>query len=242
MIFETMGNPASAKIGLLLHAMAADGSQFREIGALLEDEYFLIIPTFDGHYKEGKTEFTTLDIQVDSILGELQRCGVTELDFIAGTSLGALAAFEIYKRKTLKVRKYVFDGAPFFLLNPVRRKLLFWRFWVSLSLLKRVPRIAKASEKLYGVALTDIFAKNMTFITKRDIYNVISAICRAKIPEPLSDGHTSLVFLYGGREDALRSFKRFRGLPGVELIVKAGYGHCRYAMEQSSEYAEMLRS
>jgi hypothetical protein len=53
---------------------------------------------------------------------------------------------------------------------------LFWRFWGSLSLLKRFPQLARIGKKLYGAALTDIFAKNMTFITKRDIYNVISTI------------------------------------------------------------------
>ncbi|MDR3289603.1 MAG: hypothetical protein LBT22_09265 [Peptococcaceae bacterium] len=242
MIFETMGDPGTPKKGLLLHAMAADGSQFRAIGRRLEAEYFLLLPTFDGHHQEGKTVFTTLDDQVDKILRELWRRGITELDFIAGTSLGALAAFELYKRQTLKVRKYVFDGGPFFLLNQVQKRFLRWRFWIPLALLKRIPGLARVSAKLYGTALTAIFVKNMTFLTKLDIDRVISAIGDAAIPEPLYDGSARLVFLYGSREDAYRSFERFRGLPGLELLVKDGCRHCQYAMEQGAEYAVMLRS
>jgi pimeloyl-ACP methyl ester carboxylesterase len=227
---------------MLLHAMAADGSQFREIGTLLEDEYFLVVPTFDGHHKEGKTVFTTLDEQVDKILDYLRERSITELDLIAGTSLGALVAFEIYKRKALKVRKYVFDGGPFFLMNPIRRTLLRWQFWLPLSLLKQFPSLAWIGEKKFGVVLTAIAVNVMRFITKQDIYNVVNSICRAEIPEPLHDGITRLVFFYGSREDAYRSFKRFRDLPGVELIANDGYAHCQYVMQQSVKYATMLRS
>jgi pimeloyl-ACP methyl ester carboxylesterase len=242
MTFETMGGSAALKTGMLLHAMAADGSQFREIGALLKDEYFLIIPTFDGHHREAKTVFGTLDEQVDKILHELQARGITELDFIAGTSLGALVAFEIYKRKTLKVRKYVFDGGPFFLMSKIQRTLRRWQFWLPLSLLKRFPGLARLSERKFGVDMTTIFIRNMQFLTNQDIYNIIGSIGSATLPESLHDGSSRLVFLYGNREEAYRSFKRFRGLPGVELIVKDGYAHCQYVMQQSAEYAEMLSS
>jgi hypothetical protein len=46
----------------------------------------------------------------------------------------------------------------------------------------------------------------------------------------------------GVSANVYRSCKRFRGLPGVELLVKDGYRHCQYVMEQSAEYAAMLRS
>jgi pimeloyl-ACP methyl ester carboxylesterase len=242
MKFETMGNPESGQKGLLLHAMAADGSQFNEIGALLENEYFLIIPTFDGHHKESKTVFSSLDEQIDQILRYLRERGITELDFIAGNSLGALAAFEIYKRKTLKVRKYVFDGGPFFLMNPVRKMFLRWQFWLPLGLLKRFPGLSWLGEKKFGAVLTAIAVNVTRFITRCDIYNIADSICCAEIPKPLYDGVTRLVFLYGRREYAYRSFKRFRGQSGIELILNDGYAHCQYVMEQSTEYAAMLRS
>ncbi|MFP3155991.1 hypothetical protein LQZ18_16525 [Lachnospiraceae bacterium ZAX-1] len=242
MLFENAGNPASQKRGMLLHAMAVDSSQFNKIRDLLVDEYFLIIPTFDGHHAGGDTPFTSIENQTDKILVYLREKNITELDFIAGVSLGALIGFEIYRRTNIKVRKYVFDGGPFFLLSPMAKFALRCLFWPPFALLKAYPCLAWIGKRKFGEELTAIAVKVTAFITKRDIYNMVSSMGRAEIPVPLNREDTSLIFIYGDQENAYRSFKRFRDAKGCRLIVNNGYGHCQYIMQQSAEYAAILRS
>jgi pimeloyl-ACP methyl ester carboxylesterase len=96
--------------------MAMEGPNYYHFEKLLPNSY-LIIPTLDGHYMENKTSFISLNDQVDKIFDFLKKNNIIELFCIAGTSLGALIAFEIYKRHKIKIRKIIFDGGPFFEFN-----------------------------------------------------------------------------------------------------------------------------
>jgi pimeloyl-ACP methyl ester carboxylesterase len=240
MRFETFGNPGAAKCGLMLHAMGVNSAQFREIADLLSCDYYLILPTFDGHHADGKTEFTTIEDQADKILAYLREQEISKIDFICGSSLGALVAYEIYLRGQLSVRKYVLDGGPFFRLGSAKKFVMCRLFWLPFVLLKTCPRLTVLGERKFGISLTAIAVKVSSFITKRDINNIVSSMGHARIPETLRED-SQLVFHYGGRENALRSFKRFRHLSGYELIVKEGYGHCQFVMGKSAEYAALLR-
>jgi pimeloyl-ACP methyl ester carboxylesterase len=240
--FDTAGRPDAPKKGLLLHAMAVDNMQFQELCRYLQEDYELILPVFDGHYREDKTVFTTIEDQANQILAYLAQRGIAELDFVAGVSLGACVAFELYKRGQLKVRKYLLDGGPFFLFGPVRKALFRCLFRWPLSILKAHPRLAWILRRKFGGALTDRIVYLASFLTKRDVNQMVRTLFEASIPEPLNDGNSRLVFLYGSREDAYRSFARFRNSAGYELIVKDRYGHCQYLAKQSKAYAALLRS
>jgi pimeloyl-ACP methyl ester carboxylesterase len=242
MLFETAGNPATPKKGMLLHAMAVDNRQFDALCRHLTGEYFLILPIFDGHYKAGKTVFSSSENQAAQIVDYLEMHGICELDFIAGVSLGALVAFEIYRLGRLKVRKYMFDGGPFFLLDKPHRAVMRHVFWSALWLLKTCPRFStRIAEKKFGREIAQIAADVVKFITKQDIYNLVNHCFCVSIPATIPNDSTNLTFLYGSRENARRSFVRFRALPTCELIVMDGYGHCQFLAEQSAEYADILR-
>jgi pimeloyl-ACP methyl ester carboxylesterase len=187
--------------------------------------------------------FSSLDGQVEQILNYLDAKGLTELDFVAGVSLGALVAFEIYKRKRLKVRTYFFDGGPFFKITAIREKTMTVFFWFLMFLTKRLPRFSsRAATGRYGFELATCIARVSRIIRFRDIANMMNTGFNLDIPAPLRDGSARLVFVYGGREDAYRSFRRFRNEADVTLIVKDGFAHCQYLAKHPAEYADMLRS
>ena len=66
MIFKTFGNKNNKKI-LFIHGMAMEGLNYYHFEELLPD-YYLVIPTLDGHYSENKTLFVSLNDQVNKIL------------------------------------------------------------------------------------------------------------------------------------------------------------------------------
>jgi pimeloyl-ACP methyl ester carboxylesterase len=243
MKFEICGNVDAAKKGMLLHSLCLDAAQFDGVRRRLEREYCLIIPAFDGHYADNQTGFTSLDDQVDQILAYLDARGLTGLDFIAGVSLGALAAFELYKRKRLKVRTYFFDGGPFFRITSIGKKVMAVFFGSLMFLSRRMPRCsARVAAGRYGFELAAVIARISRIIRFRDIANMMNTGFDLEIPAPLYDGSSRLVFVYGSRENAYRSFRRFRDEPGIELIVKDGFAHCQYLAKRPAEYADLLRT
>jgi pimeloyl-ACP methyl ester carboxylesterase len=243
MKFEIYGNTDSAKKGMLLHSLCLDSAQFDGVRRRLEGEYCLIVPTFDGHYADNKTRFASLDNQVDQILDYMHTHDLTDLDFIAGASLGALAAFELYKRKRLNVRTYFFDGGPFFRITAIRKKAMAVFFGSLMFLLRRLPRLStRVATGRYGCELAIVIERVSRIIRFRDIANMTNTGFDLDIPIPLYDGSSRLVFVYGSNEDAYRSFRRFWNEPGVELIVKDGFAHCQYLAKCPDEYADMLRA
>jgi pimeloyl-ACP methyl ester carboxylesterase len=239
MIFETIGNPNSPKKGLLIHGMALDSSGFGKIAALLADEYYIITPTLDGHHKENKTVFTSLTDQAEKIIYYLRENGIEELDFIAGVSLGAMIAFEMYKTKQVKVRKYIFDGAPFFAWGRFQNRILRTMFYPPLKWAGKLPLVAGLLKRMYGGAQPDIL-RFASFMEKRDVHNIADTISNVRLPQAF-DGSERLIFLYGSREYALKCMKRFRKLHGYELIINDGYGHTQFMYDCAEQYAELIR-
>jgi pimeloyl-ACP methyl ester carboxylesterase len=240
MKFDVLGNSSAPKKGLLLHAMSLDAREFKEIAAALTDTHYLILPTFDGHHSEAYVPFTTLADQADKILGWLGERGLNDFDFVAGTSLGALAAFEIYRRGRLRVRKYVFDGGPFFEIGCTGRRL--WELLACVLLgLSRLPFADRLGARWFPPEFIRICARIP--LTRKDVRAISTSIFGPgpAASEPLNDGHTRLVFCYGGKEYALRSYRRFAGLDGPELLIKGKYGHCGFAAREPEAYAAMLR-
>jgi hypothetical protein len=235
MKFNVVGSLHHSRKGILLHAMAVDAREFVRITEILSEDYCLILPTFDGHHAEDYVPFPTLTEQVDKILAWLAENNIDELDFIAGTSLGALAAFEIYKRGVLRVHKYVFDGGPFFEMNRGGRIRLEILFCCLLGLAK-LPFAGRLGGKWFAPELIQMCAQGA--LTKKDIHAICESIFDLPIPEPLNAGNTQLVFCYGN-ENAFRSYRRFKGLGG-HTLVRNDYGHCGFVAHEPEAYAAML--
>ena len=216
-----------------------EGANYYHFEKLLPD-YYLIIPTLDGHYAENKTSFLSLNDQADSILRYLNENNIGELYCIAGTSLGALTAFEIFKRQSVKVHKIIFDGGPFFNFNHFQQCI----FETICRFLFFAVKITRGNflfpKSLSGIKSTVV--NYSRFAAKADIKNIAHSIFNLEIPVPLNDKNAELVFLYGSKENALKSMKRFQGLDGYRLIIKDNLGHCQFLVNFPEEYAKLISS
>jgi pimeloyl-ACP methyl ester carboxylesterase len=237
MIFTTLGNRQCKKI-LLIHGMEMAGENYCHFEKLLPDNY-LIIPTLDGHHKENKTVFISLEEQVDKIIQWLNENNIGELFCIAGTSLGALVAFEIYKRNTIQIQRVIFDGGPFFNCNRLEQMF----FEMSVRSLNCILRMTNGTiffpERYRAIKSTVLNFSRMA--TKEDIKNISRSIFNLEIPEEFNRG-TEIIFLYGSKEHALKSMKRFKGRKGYHLIVKEKLRHAEYVINIPEEYAKIIGS
>jgi pimeloyl-ACP methyl ester carboxylesterase len=236
MVIKTFGNINDKKI-LFIHGMAMEGLNYYHFEKLLPNSY-LIIPTLDGHYMKNKSPFVSLNDQVDKIFDFLNKNNINELFCIAGTSLGALIAFEIYKKHKIKIGKIIFDGGPFFEYNYLQQYI----FEIICRFIFFALRITQGNF-MYPKILLSIkptVVNYSKFATKEDIKNISRTIFNLKIPVPLNEGNTELIFLYGNKEDALKSMKRFKGIDGYRLIIKKNIGHCQFVTNFPEEFVKLI--
>jgi pimeloyl-ACP methyl ester carboxylesterase len=236
MIIKTFGNRKDKKI-VFIHGMAMEGLNYYHFEQLLPNSY-LIIPTLDGHYAENKTSFISLNDQVDKIICFLNKNNIDELFCIVGTSLGALIAFEIFKKHAVNIKKIIFDGGPFFRLNYFQQYIFKMFVYFIIFVLRNTQGNFLYPKSLLPVKSSVVNYSN--FATREDIKNIAKTVFNLEIPVPLNKGNTELIFLYGSRENALKSMKRFHGIDGYRLVIKDHMGHCQLVTNFPEELVKLI--
>lgn len=240
MKFKTVGNPYGHRI-LLIHAMFVTSESFFALIEYLKNDYFIITPTLDGHDINENSIFLSVEDEADKILGYLQDNDIKELDFVLGTSLGAIIAFEIYKRNEININKVYLDGGPFFKFGPLLRKISTKKFQNICSKIQqnREKAVSKLDSLFPGLG-------NQMFevccnITEESVKNLAYACYSFKLPNLNIEAQKSVIFLYGTKESARFCIHRLKKYKYSRVIKKNGFKHCGYLLSCPKEYAEMLK-
>ncbi|MBE5866725.1 MAG: alpha/beta hydrolase [Lachnospiraceae bacterium] len=59
-------------------------------------DYYIIVPTYNGHYKDSK-DFTTRQNEASEIKKYLQQLGIERIHMIYGQSMGTEIGMELYR-------------------------------------------------------------------------------------------------------------------------------------------------
>jgi pimeloyl-ACP methyl ester carboxylesterase len=231
---------SAAHRGLLLHGMAFSGEAMRALfDGLFGDGWMLVFPTFDGHHRADKTEFSTIGEQAMQVIQYLKEQDITDLDFIMGTSLGAQVAMRIMQSKRLNVKRYFFDGLPF-TDGSLRDALLRQTMKRLIPFVLRHSFFDRFISRKFGQLAPHI--KNFArFATQRDYDNIVSECFAFEPPDAQAFANENVTFIYGSREDAYRRFRRIMSArDDFNVQIKPGYGHCRYFCERTNEYVKLL--
>lgn len=241
MKFKTIGNPNGRRI-LLIHAMFVTSESFFSLTEYLKQDYFIITPTLDGHDINENSIFLSVEDEANKVLAYLKDNYIKELDFILGTSLGAIIAFEIYKRNKININKVYLDGGPFFKFGPLVQKILTKEF---LDICNRVQQnTEKAVNKLNSLfpGLGNQMFDVCSHITEDSVKNLARACYSFKLPDLNIDAQKSIVFLYGTKESARLCIFRLKKYKYSRIIKKSGFNHCGYLLSCPKEYAEMIKA
>ncbi|WP_234120867.1 alpha/beta hydrolase [Clostridium hydrogenum] len=240
MKFKTTGNPNGHKI-LLIHAMFVTPGIFMTLTEYLKVDYFIIMPTLDGHDVDENSIFLSVEDEADKILAYLKDSNIKELDFILGTSLGAIIAFEIYKRNEILINKVYLEGGPFFKFGPLLKKIAAKKFCNICSNIRQNPE--NAIEKLDNIfpGLGNQMIEVCRHITEENVKNLAYACYSFTLPKLDITAQKSVVFLYGTKEPARLCIFRLKKYKYSRIIKKNGFKHCGYLLSCPKEYAEMLK-
>lgn len=257
MTFETLGDNNNPAV-ILIHSMMSSAKDCMPFGKELSDEYFVIMPTLDGHGKDG-TDLLTVDKEAEKIIDYLKLNNIKYLAMIQGSSMGAEVALEVSRQADLNGIKTLisfFDGGPFFHFAPWFRFFMRMKFKKLTGILggddpdkaveelknnKMIRFIAKDKIDQYSGMLRSIVSEKRTFSDKT-IENMVNICYKCDLPEFDKEKQKRLIFFFSKIEPARKSRERLlKAYPDALFKDIDGYSHCGLQAAEPVRYAMMLK-
>lgn len=136
MKFKILGEKGNPVI-VMLTGSFCPGECLDYIYSRMKD-YYIIIPTYNGHYKDSK-DFTTRENEAREIREYLCELGVEHIQMIYGQSMGTEVGMELYKQLAnggIKVHNLFFDGAPMIQLSVPYKAFMRFKFGMMIKMFR----------------------------------------------------------------------------------------------------------
>lgn len=257
MTFETLGDKNNPAV-LLIHGMISSGADCEPFGRYLADEYYVIMPTLDGHGDDG-TDLLPLDGEVEKLVGYLKENGIRSLAMVQGSSMGAEIALAVAARleeEKIPLTCGFFDGGPFFHFNPVFRAFMHRKFSSLVKVFDTDDHeaafnglmnhpflrfVAKDRAAQYEPLIRSMTRKRRHF-SEKTVRNLVDICYKCDLPAFGADAQKRMVFFFSDEEPARKSRKRLlKAYPGAEYRDIHGYAHCGYQTSEPEKYAGILK-
>ena len=257
MTFQTLGNPENPAI-LLIHGMISSWKDCEPYGQFLADDYFVIMPTLDGHGNDG-TDLLPLTGEVDKLVGYVKDNGITSLAMVQGSSMGAeiaLAVVKALEKENIPVTCGFFDGGPFFHFNPFFRAFMHKKFSSLVKVFDTdnheaayqgmmnnpfLKFVAKDKAAQYEPLIRSMTQERRHF-SKKTVDNLVKICYKCDLPTFSADAQKHLFFFFSDEEPARKSRKRLmKSYPAATYQDVHGYAHCGYQTAEPDKYAAILK-
>lgn len=254
MKFDVLGKKSNPAI-LLIHGMFCNGDSVKNFAKYLQDEYYIIIPTMDGHY-EGSGDYLSKEYEAKEMLHYLHEMGVQKLELLQGTSMGAEVALEFARISDIPIAHYFYDGGPFFDF-PVWFKAIMRKKFQGFKKICQGKSGEEAFEELmkngfirwlvgkdqesYRGMMGD-FADVCNIVSDATICNVVETCYACKLPDFEEDIQKKFIFFFSEKEPAHMSKKRLiKKYKSAEFQAIPDMGHGGFQTGQPQQYAEYLK-
>lgn len=250
MRFQTLGQKGNKTV-LCIPGMFCTSESCLPFADLLKDEYYVILPTLDGHYRGSDPLVGGME-EAKKIVSYLQQEKIESLEMLHGTSMGAEIALAVAAICNIPVKHFFFDGGPFFKFPKVVKFTMFKKFE---GLMK------KCHGKTEEEALHDPFVKKLggddvehfrgmvrefiqasEFVTKEDIKAVTEICYDCPLPSFKEETQKRFFFLFSKGEPAHMSKKRVhKNYPYAQYKDYPGNTHCGFQVSKPEQYAKFLK-
>lgn len=259
MKFETVGDIRSPAV-IMLNGSFTTGQGLREIAERLSDTFYVILPTYDGHYEQGG-EFTTREDQAAQLLRYCADNAIEEIALLHGLSMGAEIALDLFagacREETLRIHQCLLDGGPFFSLPFLGRLALrrVFRRLVSALRGKTIAQVMASRRSSRGLRLLlgaelsqyremiEDMLQAVPCMSDRSVDREADACCSFDFPAIRPEMQQKLYFTWSVNESARRSRKKMERLyPGAVFADAGNDGHCGLMLRQPENYAALMRT
>lgn len=254
MKFDTLGDKKNPAV-VLVHGMFCNADGVKHFARYLQDEYYVVIPTLTGHHP-GPESYGGKEADARKMLAYLHEEGIEELAMLQGTSMGAEVALELARIVDIPVRRYFFDGGPFFQFPWLMKKLMYKKF----QGLVRTCR-GKSGDEAFDAIMENGFVRWLVgknkevyrpmmkeFVTvARDVTdatvaNVVETCYNCPLPSFPEETQKKFLFFYVEKEPAHKARKRLeKAYPHARFETVSGVGHGGLQAARPEEYAAYLK-
>ncbi|MDE6661447.1 MAG: hypothetical protein K2J93_06465 [Anaeroplasmataceae bacterium] len=237
MKIDTYGNINNEKI-LLLHPMFTNAHFFDFIIDRLSKQYFLIIPTYSGHYEN--TNYESMEAEEKTINEFLKENNIEHLKAIIGFSLGGNIAFDYFCHNQDKIEQVIVDSAPIFKFPKIIKRHFYKKYKKCLIKIKVHPEntVTELNKCFNGMGEAQQYiAPSITLLSLK---NLIESCYHIETPKLNTESQKKITFVYGTKDIARLCLPRIKKYKNSRLIKVDSLGHCGYFRKNVDDYIDKL--
>ena len=257
MKFETAGNKTNPAV-IMLNGSFTTGKGLLPMAQPLSDSYYIILPTYDGHYENGG-EFTTRADQAEKIRDYLLQENIRHIALVHGVSMGAEIALTlafVLEGSGIAADRYLFDGGPYFAFPKEFRSVMQKKFIGLLRLTqqgsteelmarfashKLTQRIVQGDLTPYRSMIEDI-ALAVPYMSEASICRESDACYTFDFPAIPKAEQKKFLFTWSDNEPAYKCKEKIKKTyPHAKFCYVKGLGHCGLLCRKPETYLRLLR-
>lgn len=227
---------------LLLHGGGLSWWTHREVAALLEDRYHVVLPILDGHAGSDHP-FESIEANADRLLVYIDRHFGGHIFALGGLSLGAQIATEMLARRPDLCSRALIESASV-IPSHLTNMLIGPTFSSSYPLIQYQWFSKLQFRSLHmNKGLYEDYYRDTCAIRKQDLISFLQANTAYRLPESIQQTKASVCIAVGGKEQAKmkKSAKLLhQAIAGSELFVAEGLYHGELSINHPNEYVELL--
>ncbi len=227
---------------MLLHGGGLSWWNFREVAALLAEQYHVVLPVLDGH-ADSDAHFTSIEENAARLISYIDTRFDGQVLAIGGLSLGGQIAVEMLSQRPDICRYALIESA---LVKPMKltHALIGPTFCMSYGLIKQ-KWFAKAQADYLGIpkALFDDYYRDTCAISKSDMIAFLKANSIYTIKPSLSETTAKVKIVAGSREQkSIRDSAKMLhdAIPGSSMEILPGLRHGDLSLNKPEQYAKIL--
>ncbi len=241
MIINEYGNPSDPTLILLAPILLSGEDLHRLMSPFFADPYHFIAPDQGGHGKAGN--YVSLEAEYTTLKQFLSEKGIGKIALLYGASLGAATAYRLFQDPDLEIGCMWLDGAILNKNAMIAEKYMASMFKNHKKKMAETNREVPVSLiKNYGPDLAKTMARNLKQLTQKDVDAISHAVCHCDLKTLSSQAQRKIHLDFGEKDHALTYSKKAIPvyLPGAELVIRKGLGHCEYMAGHMEEYMEEI--
>lgn len=241
MKYREFGNKNNDAI-MLLHGGGLSWWSQMPIVELLQDRYYCIVPTIDGH-GDDEGEFESIHRCADSIVEYIQDNLGGQIYAICGLSIGAQIAAEVLSRDSRVAHRAIIEST---LVYPMKYVAMMTKpiYAMSYGLIKRKWFAKYQARSLFVPdSMFESYFADSSRMSRETLINMTASNSNYPLPLSLADTQARVLVLVGGRE--LPIMKRSANaicntINDSTLMMLEGMGHGEISLLTPEEYVDIM--
>ena len=249
MKIKTLGDNSKPVI-VCIPGLFCDYTSVLPFAEHLAADFFVVIPTLDGHYAESP-DYSGADKQAEKLLSKLKKMKVRRVALLQGTGMGAEVALALARCSDIPIGRCVFDGGPFFDFPEAAKAFMRRRFSGMLKKYKGktaedvlkdpfVKWLGGENVQNYR-GMIDSFVRSADFVTQSTVRNAVETCYACKLPDFTEEEQGRFQFCWSEKEPARKSKKRvMEKYPAAAFTDWLGSGPVGFQAKNPEGYAFFL--